>query len=112
MNRNGPISFKVKRSRDYTLIEFELIREITPEDLSNIEPPDPVKEGFSSSVVILSGRGPVWLYGYLIHFYHPTKAIAVFDPRLDAGVVVETHVLGIKVGDLIKKEVFDLSLSY
>jgi len=53
---------------------------------------------------VLSGRGPVWLYGFLVHFYHPTSAVAIFDPRLGGAVVVESHNQDFKVGDLIKIE--------
>jgi CRISPR-associated protein Csx3 len=95
------ISFNIKQNNNFVLIEFELSREISPSDLKNVLPPDPVKNKFSAKGVVLSGRGPIWLYGYLIHFYHPTKFVAVYDPRLEAAVVVESHTEEIKVGDLI-----------
>ena len=95
------ISFNIKENNNFVLIEFELSREISPFDLKNILPPDPVKNKFSAKGVVLSGRGPIWLYGYLIHFYHPTKFVAVYDPRLDAAVVIESHTEEVKVGDLI-----------
>ncbi len=99
---NDIINFTVRGKDYFTLIEFELKRELEPEDLKKINPPDPIKGGFSSDLIILSGRGPIWLYGYLIHFYHPTKAIAIFDPRLEGAVVVESHSKEFKVGDTIK----------
>lgn len=40
--------------------------------------------------VILSGRGPIWLYARLIHYYHPTRWIAIHDPRLGY-IVVQSH---------------------
>lgn len=103
---NNFIKFKFKNKGIFTFIEFELERELEPHDLPCIRPPDPVKENFSSKIVILSGRGPIWLYGHLIHYYHPVKAIAIFDPRLDGAVVVESHTKEFKVGDLIEKEKF------
>lgn len=103
---NNFIEFRVKTRSGFALVEFELKREIAPADLKNIKPPDPVKEKISSHVIIISGRGPIWLYGYLIHFYHPTKAVAVFDPRLSGAVVVESHSTEFQIGDLIKEEVF------
>ncbi|MCM8809843.1 MAG: CRISPR-associated ring nuclease Crn3/Csx3 [Candidatus Omnitrophica bacterium] len=103
---NDFIKFSVKNKDKFALIEFELIKEIEPSDLGNLNPPDPVKEGFSSKVIILSGRGPIWLYGCLIHFYHPTKAIAIYDPRLNGAVIIETHSKDFKIGQLIKKEEF------
>jgi len=102
---DGIINWRVFRIKEeLTLIEFSLSRELKPEDLRNINPPDAVKNKFSSSFIILSGRGPIWLYGFLIHFYHPTKGIGVFDPRLDGAVVVSSHDPQRKVGDLIKWE--------
>lgn len=103
---NEVITFSVKNKDNFTVIEFELKRELEPQDLTKINPPDPIKGGFSSNVIILSGRGPIWLYGYLIHFYHPTKAVGIFDPRLDGAVIIETHSQEFKVGETIKKEEF------
>jgi CRISPR-associated protein Csx3 len=40
--------------------------------------------------VILSGRGPLWLYARLIHHYHPARWIAIHDPRLGY-IVVQSH---------------------
>ena len=100
--KNIAISFKIKKYKDFVVLEFELKKNLTPEDLKEIKPPDPAKNKFSSKGVILSGRGPIWLYGYLIHFYHPTKFVAVYDPRLNSAVVVESHTTEIKIGNLIK----------
>jgi len=102
-SNNDFISFEVKDIREgITLIHFELKRQLEPQDLKNIRPPDPVKNIFSKNIVVLSGRAPIWLYGFLVHFYHPVKAITIFDPRLEAGVIVESHTKEIEVGDLIK----------
>jgi len=99
------IRFEVKEIKDgITLVQFELERELEPNDLKKVEPPDPVKNKFSTSTVILVGRGPIWLYGFLVHYYHPVRAIAVFDPRLNGAVVVESHVKALEVGNLIKME--------
>lgn len=42
-------------------------------------------------VVILSGRMPVWVFATCVHSLHPTRGVATFDPRLNAGVVVARH---------------------
>lgn len=55
--------------------------------------------------VIIEGRGPIWLYGYLVHGFHAAKWVATFDPRLGnngAAVVVESHTKGVEPGDLIE----------
>ena len=100
MNENI-ITFKIKEGEKAVLIEFELSRPLEPKDLKEINPPDAVKEGYSTKVIILSGRGPIWLYGYLIEFYHPAKAVAVFDPRIGKGVISASHTPEYSPGDLI-----------
>ncbi|MGQ9691848.1 MAG: CRISPR-associated ring nuclease Crn3/Csx3 [Thermoproteota archaeon] len=87
----------VREEKDYTIVHFE-INTITPEVLSSLAPP----KVNATKGVVLSGRGPIWLYGYLIHHYHPTKFIATYDPRLGGAVVVESHCPGYKVGDVVR----------
>lgn len=53
------------------------------------------------------GRGPIWLYGFLVHFYHPTVWVATYDPRLGGAVVVESHSPGVEPGDVIPFEEVD-----
>lgn len=40
--------------------------------------------------VLISGRGPIWLYAFLVHQCHTAVWIAVMDPRHGA-IVVEAH---------------------
>jgi CRISPR-associated protein Csx3 len=80
----------------YTLIKIDLMNNVTPEDLKLITP---LTVDYRKGVV-LSGRGPIWLYGYLIHNYHPAAWVAVYDPRIGA-VVVQSHTRNIAVGDVI-----------
>ena len=91
--------FSVKEHDAFILVEFELDPPvITPEELKGITPPAvPVGNG-----VIISGRGPIWLYGAVIHHFHPASWVAVFDPRLGGGVVVESHIPEVQVGDVIR----------
>jgi len=51
--------------------------------------------------VILSGRLPVWAFAALAHHFHPRPWVATFDPRLGGGVVVQTHVSGVNVGQVV-----------
>lgn len=95
------VLFKKIIERDFVIINFFLESVISSEILTILKPPDPVKEKFASKGVILSGRGPVWLYGFLVHFYHPTKFVAIYDPRLEGAVVVENHGSKWKPGDII-----------
>ncbi len=80
------------------LVEFEIEGGVTtPKEAFSVElPPVPYGKG-----VILSGRGPIWLYGRLLHHFHPAKWVAVFDPRLGA-VVVQSHTREVKEGDVIE----------
>lgn len=70
----------------------------TPQDIGDITAKIPSGGDF---VAIISGRLPVWVYAALTHHLHPAIAVATFDPRLNGGVVVSSHVPELKVGDII-----------
>jgi len=91
------MKFNVDERDEYTIVHFELDGPIVPEVLSSIDPP----KVDSKKGVVLSGRGPIWLYGFLIHYYHPTKFVATYDPRLRGAVVIESHSPEHRIGDII-----------
>jgi len=73
-----------------TLVEFELADGvIAPSDLAGALESAPQVD--PTKGVIISGRGPVWLFAALAHEYHPCKWVATYDPRLGGAVVVESH---------------------
>ncbi len=81
-----------------TLVEFHIDGGITtPEEAFSVELP---KVPFNKGVII-SGRGPIWFYGRLIHYFHPSKWVAVYDPRIGA-VVVQSHDPSVKEGEIIQ----------
>jgi CRISPR-associated protein Csx3 len=95
------MKFKIWEKEEYTLIHFDLEEVIEPKKLKDLEPPKVnLKKG-----VVLSGRGPIWLYCYLTHHYHPARFIATYDPRLGGAVVVETHDPNIYVGQVIEMKI-------
>ena len=97
------IEFKIKEKEKFTIVHFELEGNITPEMLQELQPP----EVDGTKGVVISGRGPIWLYCYLTHHYHPTKFVATFDPRIGA-VIVESHNPDYKVGEIIEVNVNEL----
>jgi CRISPR-associated protein Csx3 len=98
------IQFKTKEENEYTIVYFELESSITPEILKKLKPP----KVNGTKGVILSGRGPIWLYCYLSHYYHPTKFIATFDPRIGGAIIVESHSQDYRVGEVIKVKINEL----
>lgn len=98
------MKFKVIKGKDYTIVHFELEGNITPSILQEIKPP----KVDGAKGVVLSGRGPIWLYCYLVHHYHPTKFIAIFDPRIEGAIIVESHSQDYKVGEVIRVKVDEL----
>ncbi len=84
-----PISFSL-RGEKVQLLEFEIDGIMEPNELSSISCPkvDPSKP------LIISGRGPQWLYQYLVHQYHFCRILATFEPRLGKGVIVEPEKIG------------------
>ncbi|RMD64812.1 CRISPR-associated protein Csx3 [Candidatus Parcubacteria bacterium] len=91
------MQFTTETRSDFTIISFELDGPIEPSQLSQIDLPKvDLKKG-----VVLSGRGPVWLYAALVHELHPAAWVATHDPRLGA-VVVMSHTPGRKLGEVIE----------
>ncbi len=92
------VSTKKHGNLEFILVEFQIDGGvIEPSELSQLSPPEvPLGKG-----VVISGRGPIWLYAFLVHHFHPAKFVATFDPRLKSGVVVESHTKDVGVGDLI-----------
>jgi len=89
------VKFTVKELENFTIVHFELENPIKPEELRKLKIPkiNPRKG------VIISGRGPIWLYCFLAHKFHPTPFIAIYDPRIGA-VVVQSHT-DLKEGDIL-----------
>lgn len=82
------IQFTATDHDGYTLLEFSIPGGVCePSDLANLTPPD--VDGTKG--VVLSGRGPVWLYAALAHHYHTTQWVGTFDPRLGGAVVTSRH---------------------
>jgi len=94
------ISFSLKTltSHSATLIAFEIEGGVTtPEEVFGEElPKAPLDKG-----VILSGRGPIWLFARLIHYYHPARWIAVHDPRIGY-IVVQSHCKERRDGEVLE----------
>lgn len=68
----------------------------------------------SSQGVVIEGKAPIWLYGYLVHACHTAAWVACFDPRLGndtprsgGAVVVETHSSQVEVGQVLVVEIPD-----
>lgn len=78
-------------------LEFELRRPLEPSDLPKIQLPKIMGQG-----LVISGRGPIWLYGYLIHHYmHLFQFIAVYDPKIGGAVIIASHHPSFKEGEVI-----------
>ena len=82
------ITFTTTPIEGATLLEFNIDSGVCePADLATLAPPDVDGTGG----VIISGRGPVWLYAALAHHYHVTAWVGTFDPRLGGAVVTSRH---------------------
>ncbi|MHA1427102.1 MAG: CRISPR-associated ring nuclease Crn3/Csx3 [Candidatus Helarchaeota archaeon] len=91
------LEFDVKECTNYTVVTFKLNGALEPVILKSLQPPDVnMTKG-----VVLNGRGPIWLYCFLTHHYHPTKFLATSDPRLGGAVIVESHAKNYRVGDVL-----------
>jgi CRISPR-associated protein Csx3 len=72
---------------------------IEPEDLKGLKLPEDITP---SQGVVIEGKGPIWLYGYLVHECHATAWVGCYDPRLEGAVVVEAHTRTVSVGSVLK----------
>jgi CRISPR-associated protein Csx3 len=73
---------------------------ITPGDLKGLKLPEGID--YSQGIVI-EGKAPIWLYGYLVHECHPAAWVGCYDPRLGA-VVVSTHTHTVATGQAFALE--------
>lgn len=89
-----------QESLNATLIAFEIDGGVTtPEEVFGVELPKVRLDGG----VILSGRGPIWLFARLIHYYHPARWIAIHDTRIGY-IVVQSHCKERSEGEVLKEE--------
>lgn len=72
----------------------------TPDNIKGLQLPANLdfKQG-----VIIEGKGPIWLYGYLVHECHPAAWVACYDTRLGS-VVVSTHTHAVSVSQILPIE--------
>lgn len=92
------ITFKTSIQDNMFILAFDIDGGVcTPTDLKHINPPKaPPGHG-----VVITGRGPIWLYVALAHHYHPALWVATYDPRLMGAVVSQTHTPLVKLGDIV-----------
>lgn len=97
----NPIQLSTDQKDGFVVVNIEIEGgTCSPSDLASLTPPElSGKHG-----VILNGRAPVWVFGFLIHHCHATQWVATFDPRQSGGVVIESHTQGVAVGDIIPLE--------
>lgn len=96
------IEFNSTEYTELTLIEFNLTEIAEPAMLNQITPPNVD----CSKGVVISGKGPIWLYCFLAHHYHPTAWVANYDPRLGY-VVASSHSKSKRVGDIMSPAVIE-----
>ena len=83
------------------LLEFDLGENgsILPREIPGAIASLPPIEGTKG--VVISGRGPVWLFGALLHHCHTTRWAATFDPRQGAVIVSSHHPDAPKAGEVL-----------
>lgn len=92
------IRFEIKEEDEFTMVTFETDGVLSTDGLATLAPP----KVRGAKGVVISGRGPIWLYCFLAHFYHPTLFVATYDPRFEGAVIVESHSPKYTVGTIIK----------
>lgn len=98
------IPHQTKEGLPYQHLQIQLTATdgiITPGDLKGLKLP--AETQFKQGIVI-EGRAPLWLYGYLVHECHAAAWVACFDPRLGA-VVVATHTHDVAISQVLDVEI-------
>jgi CRISPR-associated protein Csx3 len=91
------IAFSLKPQGEFSLLTFDLGKDpIEPGVLGKLDLPE-----IPHGPIVVSGRGPVWLFAYICHEVRSAPWVATHDPRLGGGVVVATTTPGVMVGDIV-----------
>jgi CRISPR-associated protein Csx3 len=92
-------------SKEYSaiLLSFEIEGGIiSPEELPSVVDSIDSLRVIPQMGIVLSGRGPIWLYAAMIHRLHVTRWVAVHDPRLGAVVASAHHPGAPSVGTILE----------
>ncbi|ARV63126.1 CRISPR-associated protein Csx3 [Nostocales cyanobacterium HT-58-2] len=88
----------------YQQLTIELTRKdriIYPEEIADLELPSGID---TTCGVVISGRAPIWLHGYLMYELHPTAWVAYYEPRMYSAIVAATQTRQVKIGQVIPLE--------
>jgi CRISPR-associated protein Csx3 len=94
------ISHQTREGLAYQHLRLAILHEtgiVEPQDLCELSLPEEIQW---DQGVVIEGKGPIWLYGYLVHLCHTAAWVGCFDPRLGA-IVVATHVRRVQVGQVL-----------
>ncbi|HBE17695.1 MAG TPA: CRISPR-associated protein Csx3 [Cyanobacteria bacterium UBA11367] len=84
----------------YQRLHIQILNEngiIVPADLKGLKLPAGIdyRQG-----IVIEGKAPLWLYGYLVHECHPAAWVGCYDPRLGI-VVVATHTPNVGISQVL-----------
>ena len=82
---------------EHQILSIEIPSVVEPADLTSLSLPEGMD--FKKGVVI-TGRGPIWLYATLVHLCHSFPWVATHDPR-NGYVVVQSHSKETFAGDVL-----------
>lgn len=85
----------------YRLISFEMRNVVTTPRALARAAAEAAPRLAGNRPVLISGRGPIWGYAMLAHAAHATPAVATYEPRLGAYIVVASHDERYRAGEVI-----------
>jgi CRISPR-associated protein Csx3 len=94
--RNKMINFSVDQRSGFAVVSFAFDGNLAPSDIQNLSLPDVALD----QGIVISGRGPIWLFLAIAHHFHPAQWVASHDPRLGGAVICQSHIPGVSPGDL------------
>jgi len=90
----------------FVLLNIKILKNggiLTPEDLPALcEAVEEVAEetGYDN-IYIVSGRMPMWAGAAITHTLHPAMASAMYEPRSNSAIIVQSHTPEYSIGDVI-----------
>lgn len=89
MTIDPPVRLEAHRRSNHWLLTIDIrCGLLAPSDLKRVEIPKAIELDLG---VVISGRGPIWLYAHLVELLRDVPWLATFDVGKNCPIVVQSH---------------------
>ena len=82
------MEWKILYSEKFQILHFSLKHPLAPGDIAGLHLP---RLDTSRGVILSGKKGPIWLFGFLVHECHPHPFVGIYEPRFKIAVIIERH---------------------